>query len=98
MSSDSMEPDAVEMLSREIDGRLRPGGPEVDYAALYSYLDGDLPAEAQRAVERCIATWVPWHRAYWETRALMTGYDLTSPPGGEPCPTESAAAADNYDP
>jgi hypothetical protein len=54
---------------RQIRERLQLGGPKVDYAALYAYLDADLPEPQRQEVELRIARWSAWHDAYWQIRA-----------------------------
>jgi len=56
-------------LIQQVRARLRDNGPKVDYAALFAYLDRDLPADQLQEVERYISTWRRWHDAYWELRA-----------------------------
>jgi DNA-binding NtrC family response regulator len=56
-------------LFQRVRSRLKEGGPEVEYAALYAYIDRNLRPEDQQRVERRISTWRSWHDAYWELRA-----------------------------
>lgn len=51
---------------QEIRAGLKPGGPEVDEAALYAYLAGALPEREQKIVSKRIETWQPWYNAYWK--------------------------------
>ncbi len=61
----------VEAIGR-IRANLRPGGPDVDYAALHLHIAGDLDAEQSRQVRELIVTWQPWYDAYWETVSALS--------------------------
>lgn len=57
---------ALGRVIREMRARLKPGGPEVDEAALYAYLAGALPDHQQKIVAQRIETWQQWYEAYWK--------------------------------
>jgi hypothetical protein len=56
-------------LVRGIRARLQTGGPDVDYSALFAFLDEDLAERERAEVELRIARWAAWHDAYWQIRA-----------------------------
>ena len=66
-SPDDLGP--LEQVIRQIRERLRVGGPDVDYAALFAFLDEDLAERERAEVELRIARWAAWHDAYWQIRA-----------------------------
>src|SRR3989344_1202215 len=65
----------LDELIKSIKSRLHPGGPELDYKALFAYLDDDLTPEDKNEVEKRIVTWEEWHAAYWELLADFAVYE-----------------------
>lgn len=46
--------------------QLRPDGPELDFALLVDFIDGELDPVTKQQVERNIVTWRMWYDAFWE--------------------------------
>ncbi len=70
----------VDEVIKNLRARLKPGGPDVDFAALYGYIDRVLPEAEQNEVQRRIATWQTWHDEYWTICAALGN----SPIGRDP--------------
>lgn len=58
------ENDPIEQLL----GRLKPGGPPVDFEAIDRLIAGVLDDDSEKQVRVLITTWATWHEAYQETR------------------------------
>jgi hypothetical protein len=51
--------------------RLQEGGPQVNFDALYAFIDRDLPKEDLLEVRRQINKWKAWYDAYWEIQTSL---------------------------
>ena len=70
----------VDGLIARIRSRLKPGGPDIDYRALYAYIDERLPDdEARPTVQRLLYTWQSWHDASWRVRAELDFHQTDLP-------------------
>lgn len=79
----------------QIRQRLRDDGPDVDHAAIDDYIDGELSADQQEAIEELIYTWRRWYDAYWESRAfshLPDDWETSNPAPVRPQGPEEGAA------
>lgn len=50
----------------KITTKLRPDGPELDFALLVDYIDDELDPATKQQVEQYIVTWRAWYDAFWE--------------------------------